>query len=209
MAAKALPTPDALRQLLDYDPETGLMHWRERDVSWFRDDRVNTAAAICRAWNTKYAGREAFTARLRGGYRVTNLGGTVLLGHRVAFALHYGRWPRRKVDHINGVRDDNRIANLRTVSDRENALNRRGAVAATSRHKGVSWNEKRRHWIAQMSDRSGGRYLGAFACETAAALAYDHAAMAVHGEYARLNINEPRSLRDYGDRHRAKVRHPA
>lgn len=45
--------------------------------------------------------------------------------HRVAWFLHYGSWPKDQIDHINGIRDDNRINNLRDVNNRENQLNRK------------------------------------------------------------------------------------
>jgi hypothetical protein len=48
-----------------------------------------------------------------------------LKGHRVAWLMHYGTWPGGHIDHINGVRDDNRIENLRVVTNRINAQNKR------------------------------------------------------------------------------------
>ena len=191
MAAKALPTPDALRQLLDYDPDTGLMLWRERDASLFAPGRYGSEVT-CRAWNTQFAGAEAFITRDVDGYRVAGFGGRLLKGHRVAFAVHHGRWPVGDLDHINGVRDDNRIANLREVTSQQNARNRRSCVGSTSRFKGVAWKAKDRRWQASIGDCGKYHHIGSFACETSAAIAYDRAARVLHGEHARLNINEPR-----------------
>jgi hypothetical protein len=64
--------------------------------------------------------------------------------HRIAWFLSHGEWPDRKIDHINGIKTDNRIINLRLVSDRENAQNmdchRKGKIVGTSQYKdGVRW----------------------------------------------------------------------
>ena len=62
MANKPIPSPEALRQLLSYDPKTGKLFWKERGPEWFRDTEGRTAQHACKNWNARYAGEEAFTS---------------------------------------------------------------------------------------------------------------------------------------------------
>lgn len=92
-----------------------------------------------------------------------------------------------EVDHVNGDGLDNRRANLRLATRRQNSANT-GSRRGTSKYKGVSWNRQRNRWIAQI--RRGGKVcrLGRFRDEEEAARVYDKAALQEHGEFARLNF---------------------
>jgi hypothetical protein len=74
---KALPSPEVLRQLLRYEPETGKLFWLPRSEHWFRATSGRSAIHACANWNARYAEREAFTSVDQNGYRV----GTVLNVH--------------------------------------------------------------------------------------------------------------------------------
>lgn len=96
-----------------------------------------------------------------------------------------------QVDHVNGDGLDNRRANLRLVSQRQNSQNSRARtyindVSVKSEHKGV-WANKGRFTVF-INGPYGRRYVGIYLDERAAALAYDQAARLLHGEYARLNF---------------------
>ena len=113
-------TIEELRQFLSYDPETGAVRWRRRDLSLFQGE------GQWRYWNDQNAGR-AISSLDKEGYGVlcAILGRDVwIMLHRVAWALHYGEWPSGILDHINGVKTDNRIENLREVTDAENLVNK-------------------------------------------------------------------------------------
>jgi len=101
-----------LRDLLDYDAETGALTYK-RDAG---------------RWGVLKAGTLAGCIN-RCGYVQIMLHRKALLGHRIAWALTYGDWPSGHIDHINGMRADNRIANLRDVSHGENLQNRHHANA--------------------------------------------------------------------------------
>ncbi len=104
------PAPSQLRELFDYDPETGKLTWRRRlDVGEW--------------WNTRYAGKE-ITALDRHGYVQVKLRPHTLRAHRIIWALVTGQWPTLDIDHINGSRSDNRWVNLREVTRSQNTLNR-------------------------------------------------------------------------------------
>lgn len=95
--------------------------------------------------------------------------------------------PEHLVDHRNGNGLDNRRCNLRTASNSQNQRNKRGGSGGSSRFKGVTWRERGQKWEAQI--HTGGRwlYLGQFQDERDAALAYNAAALAEFGEFARMN----------------------
>ncbi|WP_446719173.1 HNH endonuclease signature motif containing protein [Halocynthiibacter sp. C4] len=77
--------------------------------------------------------------------------------HRVIWAMFYGRWPAKDIDHINGDRTDNRISNLRHVSRAENARNSSRSSANTSGRTGVYKVKKSGKWNARI--RVDGRFI--------------------------------------------------
>ena len=100
-------SPETLRELLSYDPETGVLTWKSRSSV---------------QWNTRFAGRPALACPDKDGYLKGSVLGKYVKAHRVAWAIHYGQWPEI-VDHINGNIADNRIANLRSVNERDSHRN--------------------------------------------------------------------------------------
>lgn len=123
MANSRLPSPDVLRQLLDYDPQTGLLVWKKRNLHHFPNPGNIGREAVCRCWNTRYSGTPAFTQPNGRGYLQGTINYIKVSAHRVAFAIYHGHWPL-EVDHINGVKNDNRITNLREVTRQQNSCNR-------------------------------------------------------------------------------------
>ena len=172
MANKPIPTPDELRQLLTYDPDTGVLIWKARPGKT--------------AWNKRWAGRAALEYVDSVGYKTGKVASKEIRAHRVIWALFHGAWPDQVVDHINGDKTDNRISNLRVVSQAQNAMNR-SAAGGASRYKGVSYSRSG-PWCAIIQKDRKKKFLGRFKTEEEAARAYDIAARAEFGEYARLNI---------------------
>jgi hypothetical protein len=114
---RLIPTPDELRNIVEYSPETGKIFWRERPVSYFCDARS------AKSWNSKHAGKEAFTTLDGAGYLYGRVNRIALAAHRVAFAMVNGRWPNTHVDHLNRNKSDHRISNLREASPEINGKN--------------------------------------------------------------------------------------
>lgn len=170
MSEAKLPSADVIRQLLHYDPKTGKLWWRFRGREWFKSDRS------FRTWNMCYAETEAFTCYDASGYRQGNLFNARTKAHRLIWAWVNGEWPKGDVDHINGVRDDNRIENLRDVTRAENLRNVRRRGDNTSGHVGVSLLPKTKRWRV----RVGSVEIGSFATLEEAVQARK-AAAAAHG----------------------------
>lgn len=175
--------PETLRRVLRYDPDTGRLFWLPREVFEFPDQRAWAS------WTTSYCGKEALTASTSGYRNGSILGGNGYRAHRVAWAIYYGEWPTRHVDHINGDKSDNRLSNLRLVTPSENQKNRtaRSMAAKSSRYKGVHWRTERERWVAEIHADGRTRRIGSFRSEDDAARAYNDAAMASFGSFARLN----------------------
>ena len=63
----------------------------------------------------------------QAGYEHIKVGGRLYVSHRLAWLYSYGEWPRSELDHINGVKNDNRLSNLRQVNRSQNMQNLKGA----------------------------------------------------------------------------------
>jgi len=100
-------TAARLRELLHYDPETGLF---TRLVATKGPKGAIGAVAGCLD---------------RKGHRYIRVDGTSYAAHRLAWLYAYGEWPRDMIDHVNGEKDDNRLFNLRDVDMCINMQNRR------------------------------------------------------------------------------------
>lgn len=95
--------------------------------------------------------------------------------------------PKIQVDHkdLDGL--NNQKYNLRTCTNAENSRNKDG-YGGTSKYKGVCWDKDRYKWRASIGYNNIKIRLGRFANEIEAAIAYNHAAIKYHGEFARLNV---------------------
>lgn len=124
-------TPKILQELVRYEPETGKMFWKERDAKYFN---TPTTAFL---WNAKNAGQEIAANAPAFGYRGFTVFTETFLAHRAAWAIHYGEFPSKAIDHINGQRHDNRICNLREAGSVVNGRNTVLPINNTSGHIGV------------------------------------------------------------------------
>ncbi len=117
-------------------------------------------------------------------------------GGRVPEYLHrliMGAQKGQIVDHINGNSLDNRKCNLRFATAKQNSVNSKARKNNLSGHKGVSWNVACRKWMAIIMNSGKRYYLGVFTHKDRAAMAYDRAALFLHGEFAGLNFEDKRA----------------
>ena len=153
-----------LRDLLTYDPPTGVLRW------------------VTRPANNVWRGDVAGTVTKRG-YRMVRILGVNWLAHRLAWFWMTGRWPTEDIDHINGIKSDNRWCNLREATRAQNIVNRPPGKNNTSGSRGVSFYRPSKKWRAQLSNGTANRYIGTFNTKEDAERAYNAAAKAVYGEF--------------------------
>ena len=151
-------TIEQLKSLLSYSPENGSLTWKYRDVSMFRDSTNQTASAACNGFNTAYGGQPALVCVGNHGYRHGVIQRVRYLAHHVCWAIHTGEWANEEIDHINGDRLDNRIANLRAVSRSENCKNLSMRSDNTSGHTGIDFVKKRNKWRARIGNEQIGYF---------------------------------------------------
>lgn len=152
---------ERLKELLHYDPETGMFIWCVKPSR-----RVKSGAAAGGIDSKRY--------------RVIRIDGVYYKAHRLAWLYVHGRFPIRDIDHINGVRDDNRIANLREATRAENGQNRKKNINNTSGFHGVSWDSANRKWRASIQVNSRPKRLGLFDAPESAHAAYLAAKAELH-----------------------------
>lgn len=179
-------TVEVLASLATYDPLTGSLTWLPRQPSMFigaEQDREHS----CKIWNSKYAGKLAFTAINGNGYRHGAIFGKTVSAHKAAWALHHGEWPTHGIDHINGDRTDNRIANLRDVPISVNSKNQKRRSGNTSGITGVSYFARTKKWVAMIKGDGKVRNLGYFATieDAAAARKVAEAKYGFHQNHGR------------------------
>lgn len=109
--------------------------------------------------------------------------------HHIAWFLHYGAWPPRGIDHVNGDGRDNRLVNLRLATKSQNAHNSDMLPHNTSGYRGVSYDARGRVYRAMLTTTRDGKQvhyrLGGFDSAELAASAYEHAARRAQGAFFR------------------------
>ncbi len=150
--------PEEVAKLLKYDPETGVLTWLVRPSI-----RVPKAGAVAGTVD-------------RLGYVLVSIQYRRVRGHTLAWVLQTGAYPEREIDHINGVKDDNRWANLREVDRSGNMRNLRRA-RRDNHHGllGVTSHTEGRTFTAEITISGVRKYLGSFGTKEAAAQAYQTA----------------------------------
>ena len=155
------------REVLNYDPETGAFTWK---VSTARCVKIGDLAGVI---NDR-------------GYQLIRIDHHLHRAHRLAWLYMTGEWPSAEVDHINGIKSDNRFSNLREASRSQNMRNTRTRSDSVSGFKGVTWTKEINRWRAQIRINGGLKHIGYFDAAEDAFAAYILAAEELHGEFARF-----------------------
>lgn len=167
-------TAAQLRAALDYDRETGIFTWR-----WRKDLRGKAGAA-----NAQRARKIAGTTKPIG-YVYICINRRLYLAHRLAWLHVHGRWPADEIDHINEIRADNRLANLRQCSHRQNNTRSKARSDNKSGVLGVFRTAISPKWQAQIQYLGNKIHLGMFDTIEEAKAVRDDAARHLHGKFHR------------------------
>lgn len=140
------PTQSELKELLEYNPYTGVFAWKVRKGRIL----AGTKAGYIKHC---YAGKS---------YHIISINGTKCLSHILAWIFVHGEKPEEEIDHKDGNGTNNRINNLRIVSHQDNQRNRRLQINNSSGYNGVSFHKSSKKWEAQIKINGKSKYLGCF-----------------------------------------------
>ncbi|MEY9198643.1 hypothetical protein ABIA16_003759 [Sinorhizobium fredii] len=152
-------------ELFSYDPDTGLLTWRATK------GKVKAGS---------FAG-----AIQANGYLRVQVDGLFYASHRLIWLMVYGEWPSNDIDHINGIRDDNRLANLREATRSQNLMNTRVRSDSSTGVKGV--RVKRGRYQARIKVNGKEISVGTYDTLGEAADARRSAEEKIHGMFARAS----------------------
>lgn len=141
-------TAEYVRSILEYDPQSGVLTWR-----------TNRGR---RAREGDQAGCNHRKGRTSVVYRDVVINKKAYLAHRLIMLMVNGYWPPEQVDHIDGNGLNNRIGNLRLVTNKENGRNQPRHCHNSSGHTGVTWHKQRKKWHAQIVVDGKRHHLGYF-----------------------------------------------
>lgn len=144
-------TQTELKELLDYNPETGIFTWKV-----YRQG-VKGIGSVAGYLN-------------KAGYIKIMINGKFYQAHRLAWFYIHGEWPKNYIDHINGQKDDNRIENLRDVSRNQNQQNRN--CHRNGHLIGTTFNKHAKKWQSQIVINGKQKHIGLFETEQEAHEAY-------------------------------------
>jgi hypothetical protein len=177
MKSKPLPPLEELKEYLDYNPDTGIFIWKKSNNGFIKE------------------GRKAGSLNSNGYNRIQFMKNEVML-HRVAYYMHYGVDPLEKlVDHINGDKADNRIKNLRLVTNQQNLFNKSSLSKRNfSGFTGVFWSKKARKWQVSIVYNGKNIYLGLYSNKEDAIKARKEAEIKYYGEFRRQESEKEKSI---------------
>jgi hypothetical protein len=162
---KPLPPVEYIRGLLDYDPETGEIRWKDKTQGRRPGSMAGTVA--------------------RNGYIAIAIAGRKFLAHRLAWYMATGEDPAAmQIDHINGDKADNRFSNLRLATHAENIRNSPGWRKRDG-YKGAHLVQSTGRWRARIYADGVELHLGTYDTPEEAHAVYKLAASELHGEFAR------------------------
>jgi hypothetical protein len=167
-----------LSEAFSYDPENGTLIWKRRPINHFAD------SMRAGQWNTKYAGREAGSID-GSGYKMVRIAGGAFACHRLIWILVHGHLPASLIDHINGIRSDNRLINLREADYAQNGANSKRPTNNKTGHRGIS--KRRERWRSQIRHCGVIHHLGYFSTIEEAIEARRVREIELFGEYSPVS----------------------
>lgn len=154
-----------LQEQFNYDADTGIFTWKVSHVKV----KAGQVAGCCRP----------------NGYVTINYNKTFYLAHRLAWLYVYGELPDNCLDHINCVRNDNRISNLRNATTQQNNYNSKLSITNKSGVKGVYWMKNKNKWAVQICFNKIQKHIGLFNDLEFAKFVANEVRNKYHQEFAR------------------------
>ena len=136
-------TQSELKSQLNYDSETGIFTWK---ISKSGIKNINQIAGNVDIY----------------GYHRIKINQKIYKAHRLAWLYIYGEMPKNKIDHINRIKNDNRICNLREATISQNGFNQNLNKRNTSGFRNVSWNKRNKKWIVALRCNKKQIFIGTF-----------------------------------------------
>lgn len=173
-------TAKYVRECFDYNAEKGEFTWKQRPLHHFASQH---GQKCCNAY---YAGKPAKGCPNTKGYLQIRVNKKLYFAHRLAWLHFYGEHPKDQIDHINCIKTDNRISNLREATNFENSRNTKINSRNKSGFKGVRWHVRDKVWRAEIRINKKYVYLGSFKSPEEAHVVYIKAAEKLHGKFSRV-----------------------
>jgi hypothetical protein len=157
-------TQKELKEILNYNSESGIFTWKNI-VKPARKKVGDVAGGLCL------------------GYVVIGINGKIYRAHRLAWLYIYGKWPNDQIDHVNGIKNDNRLCNLRECNQSKNNYNRKMQKNNTSGIKGVCKHKDK--WMVQFKINKNVMYFGTYDDIEFAELVANEVRAKYHKEFLR------------------------
>ena len=157
-------THTELINILEYSPDTGIFTWKYDRSS--RALKGSAAGTLC-----------------KDGYISISINRQIYRAHRLAWFYCFQEWPINYIDHINGIKSDNRLDNLREATRTENSYNSKAHKDSETGIKGVYYNKLNNNYRAQIRYNGKTIALGTFKTVEEAAEAYNQVAVELHKEF--------------------------
>lgn len=170
-----------LKKFILLDVETGTIFWKDRVLEDFPSKKTWLS------FQSRFAGKRCGTYKAPDGYYRVTVNKTVQLVHRIIWALYYGEWPAKQLDHIDGDTTNNKISNLREVTGQQNQANSK-STKGSSIYKGVHWCNTSKRWVAKLMFNYKNVFTKHCNTEEEAAIAYNEAAKFWFGKYSKQNM---------------------
>lgn len=155
-------TPEYVAEHFAYNPDTGVITRKK----------------------SRYANKVGTNpCRDRLGYLIVGIKQNNFFAHRIAWVIHYGKWPEKLIDHINGDKKDNRISNLREATYAQNIYNNHSPVKSATGYRGVAKNRSGSKYVARIKINRKLVVLGSFDTPEEAYEAYKTKAKEIRGEF--------------------------
>jgi len=159
-------TQSRLKELLHYDEETGIFT-RKTKIGRYKLGSISGA-------------------KHNKGYVQIMIDGENYLAHRLAWFYVYGEFPKNQIDHINRIKTDNRIENLRQATSSQNGANKNKQINNSTGYTGVTFDKNRSKWMARIWVNNKVIHLGRFSSPIEANSAYVEASKIHHKEFSNV-----------------------